>query len=448
MARWNLFGRRSRFLRLLLLLSLAFIVISLHQRHELTSRFGQYIPDLAKDDCSSYPDLGNIAIVVKTGATEAARLIPTLLKTSLRCVKDPIIVSDLEQEISGIKLHNVLAEFAPRAMQGNVDFEIYHLQQQYQAEGREEDIPKLSSMPHANQDWRTAGKSAAWGLDKYKNIRMVELAWRTQPDREWYFFIDADTYLNWNNLLVWLSRMDHTEPLYVGQPVRMREHKPKPLDFAYGGAGILLSQAAVRTYSLERPGLTQRWDRRIQGWWFGDFMLADALDEELGLGVTDGTPMLGGESPTAMPFGPHNWCRPIVTTHHLAPADARKLLQLERTAGSELLLGRDIYHGVAQPDLPGQSNDWDNGAEDARFSIAMDAQLSETAHNSLDECEAACQSEEHCFQYLFIQQTEIMTNDAIRVESRCHLSSMFRLGQAKPIEHWNDQHKARTSFTR
>lgn len=121
--------------------------------------------------CNTFPDPGNIAIVIKTGASELYAKLPTTLATVLKCVREPLIFSDLEQRLGEHHVHNVLASFTPSAMNGNKDFDIYRKQQQYIAEGREADLPELSSVPIPSDDWRTAGKSAAWGLDKYKFLR-------------------------------------------------------------------------------------------------------------------------------------------------------------------------------------------------------------------------------------------------------------------------------------
>lgn len=130
-------------------------------------------PTNHEDDeyCNAFPDPGNVAIIIKTGATEVYAKLPTLLATILKCVREPLIFSDLEQRLGEHQVHNVLANFTPSAMKGNKDFDIYRTQQQYVADGRAADLPRLSSVPIPSDDWRTNGKSAAWGLDKYKFLR-------------------------------------------------------------------------------------------------------------------------------------------------------------------------------------------------------------------------------------------------------------------------------------
>lgn len=129
-------------------------------------------PGYGTDDfCNAFPDPGNLVIILKTGATELHAKAPTPLASSLRCVREPLIFSDLEQRLGQHQVHNALANVTPSAMEGNKDFDIYRKQQQYVAEGREADLPELSAIPIPSDDWQTKGKSAAWSLDKWKFLR-------------------------------------------------------------------------------------------------------------------------------------------------------------------------------------------------------------------------------------------------------------------------------------
>ena len=58
--------------------------------------------------CNNPAIADEVVVVVKTGATEAYTKLPTQLLTSLRCVPNLLLVSDLEQDISGYHLHDVL----------------------------------------------------------------------------------------------------------------------------------------------------------------------------------------------------------------------------------------------------------------------------------------------------------------------------------------------------
>ncbi|KAK3066678.1 hypothetical protein LTR53_016879, partial [Teratosphaeriaceae sp. CCFEE 6253] len=211
--------------------------------------------------CDRYPDTGRVAVILKTGATEALDKIPTQLVTSLQCVREPLLFSDLEQRLGSHTIYDVLANVSREVVDLNTDFDIYRTQHALAASGRETELRSLSSLPIADRGWRTSGKSAAWGLDKYMFLHMIELASRLQPDRDWYVFLEGDTYLSWRNLLDFLASYDAGGLWYFGEPVRMYDH-PSLLYSAHGGAGFVLSGAVVREWNAEPAGRASRWDDR------------------------------------------------------------------------------------------------------------------------------------------------------------------------------------------
>jgi hypothetical protein len=160
---------------------------------------------------------------IKTGATEAFDKLPTQLLTILQCADTLLLFSDLEQDIHSLHIHDVLSRYDPEFLEHHADFELYRKQKEYQTEGR--DIQTLSTMTDSNSDWRTSGHNAAWALDKYKFLHMIERAWELQPDKEWYVFAETDTYIVWRNLVQWLQNFDSTEPLYLGRGEPMKKEE-------------------------------------------------------------------------------------------------------------------------------------------------------------------------------------------------------------------------------
>jgi hypothetical protein len=67
--------------------------------------------------CDAFPNPGDIAIAVKTGATEAIERIPILMLTTLQCAENVLLFSDLEQNIAGYHLQDALANVPPSAME-------------------------------------------------------------------------------------------------------------------------------------------------------------------------------------------------------------------------------------------------------------------------------------------------------------------------------------------
>jgi hypothetical protein len=60
------------------------------------------------NSCSVSTSAQRIVVSVKTGATEAAAKIPTQMQTTLRCVENVFLFSDLEQDIGEYHLHDAL----------------------------------------------------------------------------------------------------------------------------------------------------------------------------------------------------------------------------------------------------------------------------------------------------------------------------------------------------
>jgi hypothetical protein len=165
-----------------------------------------------------------VVIAVKTGATEAMARIPMLLVTFLSCAKDDVLFfSDMEHDIGGVHVHDALVDVVDEAKKVNDDFDLYELQKKLTEYGKD-----ISSLPKAE---------AAWALDKYKNIHIAQKAWELRPNRAWYFFIDADTYIVWPSFFDWLKRLDPTKDLYLGRRIDQ---------FAHGGSGNLISHKAMR----------------------------------------------------------------------------------------------------------------------------------------------------------------------------------------------------------
>ena len=119
-----------------------------------------------------------------------------------------MLFSDLEDTLGHHKIDNVLSDKTKVSTRMTPDFDLYWLQQEYHDSGRDAELVDLAKVPIPYQDWRSAGKNAAWGLDKYKFLPMIKHAWDQQPHKHWYVFIEADTYLSVPNLLRFLETQD------------------------------------------------------------------------------------------------------------------------------------------------------------------------------------------------------------------------------------------------
>jgi len=268
--------------------------------------------------CNAFPPSEDILVVVKTGANEIHDKLPTQLLTGLRCYKDILVFSDLEQHIGPFQVHDALKNVSNTIKAQSSDFDYYRQLQDYKK--NDQDISSL----------RRKSGSAAWALDKYKFLHMLEETWKMQPHRKWYIFIEADTYLVRTNLLLWLQRRDPSQLIYYGSPTYVNGE-----GFAHGGSGVVLSGAALSKFAENDQGVAARYDNMLQSEAFGDYVLMKALQDK-GIAFSGRWPMLQAEKPSTIPFGPgpdngvRHWCQPIVTMHHITPEEACALWKFEQ----------------------------------------------------------------------------------------------------------------------
>jgi hypothetical protein len=265
--------------------------------------------------CSHLPNIDDIVILIKTGATEAFEKLPIQLLTFIQCVEDKVLIfSDIDQEIGPYHVYDALDEVNPEAKMNNPDFDLYLTQQSYKIAGIE-----------VSRTLKGAKANAAWNLDKYKNIHIAKKAYTMRPDAKWYIYIDADSYVVLPSLLRWLERLDPTEPAYMGSKALINE-----VPFAHGGSGYVLSASTMKKFVGDDPGVASRWDLKARHECCGDLNLANAVHASGAALLLHVWPMINGENPRTLPFGPSHWCQPIVTMHHVTPEEANDMWWYEQ----------------------------------------------------------------------------------------------------------------------
>ncbi|KAL2062592.1 hypothetical protein VTL71DRAFT_5664 [Oculimacula yallundae] len=335
-----------------------------------------------------------IVVSVKTGATEAAAKIPTQMKTTLRCAELVIFFSDLEQDLEDgqFHLHDALNTISPSIVDNNQDFEFYKKQKEmWQSQ---KNISAMQGVKHP----KNTNDLAAWSLDKWKNIHMLEKTWAVRPGMDWYIFIDADTYLVWTSLLIWLATLDPTSKSYYGSAVTWGG-----IRFAHGGSGYIIPKAMMYEIAVKQKGTAAKWDLKLHDHCCGDVALSAALQEHGG--VLEGRwPLISGEAPWSMPFGPGTTeyrCWPAMTMHHLTPTGMEEFLEYEQQRQNKqvLLTHTEILRDFLLPQIPLNRSNWDNlASERGDFGRTGGVQSEAT---SLEECTKACEIDEKCFQYSF-----------------------------------------------
>jgi hypothetical protein len=270
--------------------------------------------------CANYPQDASLVIVVKTGATEAFSKLPTLLLTYLSCVppENVLFFSDMAGTIGNFAIHDSLDTATEAATKENPDFDLYNNQKELRQLGQ--------NMDSLRNEWKS---EAAWRLDKYKNLYTAQKAWDLAPDRDWYLYIDADTYISWTNLFLWLETLDATKPLYLGSQVDVG--RPP---FAHGGSGYLLSKPAMQLLvGDDRKSLAKEFDKNATTACCGDQELGRTLFKK-GLKVQNVRPVINGKNPREFNFGPELWCTPVATMHHVGSEEIQDMWDFENQRNS------------------------------------------------------------------------------------------------------------------
>ncbi|KAH8812628.1 hypothetical protein F5884DRAFT_702064 [Xylogone sp. PMI_703] len=371
-------------------------------------------------NCGDYPLAKDVQLIIKTGANEIYEKLPTQLVTELRCFEDILIFSDLEQDLGPYHVYDALDNVTESVKQNSPDFKYYRKLREYKETGQ--DIAEIRP---------TSGSGEGWNLDKFKFTHMLEKTWALRPNRKWYVFIEADTYLFRTTLLLWLERLDAKKALYLGSPTSVGSDT-----FAHGGSGIVLSGVALAKFAKDKPGIGAKYDEEVQSFAYGDHMLMKAL-KEAGVELTRAWPMLQGEQPSTIPFGDgpdsgtRHWCQPLVTMHHVTSSEISDVWRFEqqRPDIKKPVLIYEIYNQFIAPILRKSIDDWYNRSDDVIYTAPENpnprnkpadklSELEKVAHKSFEDCGRACEEQTRCYQWAYFDNT-------------CGFSHSYRLGAKK-----------------
>lgn len=357
---------------------------------------GSNIAMLEEDRCAKLRrDMEDVFVVLKTGATEALEKVPVQLRTSFKCVPHFAVFSDYEETIGDVRTYDVLSNVTERTMETEPEFEVYrHLQEV----GR----PGLTEMDFGDDSNGPFGKvnNPGWKLDKWKFLPMIDEALEVRPNAKWYVFLEADTYIVWQNLVNWVAHLDHTRGYYLGSPMQIGE-----MLFGYGGAGIVLSQRAMQRVHSYRAQNQEELELMTASEWAGDCALARAL-EDVRIPLTWAWPMMMTSRPWEIDhfsegYGRQPWCYPVISYHHMSPDDIEEMWQFDqswfRSGKNALMLHADVYREFIYNSTLAERADWDNLS-------GADIDFDHPSSPSVDACADACAQKNECLQFSFNQE--------------------------------------------
>lgn len=274
----------------------------------------------AQELCEYFPKhlLRDIQPVLKTGHGVLEDRVGPQLNGVSACLDNLLIFSDLEEDFMGHHIIDVIADiplnytiepYEPKAAK---DLAVYHAMQSLHTNG---------TLAEANF---TAKEQ--WLLDRFKFLTGASRAWKMRPERRWYIFYEADTYIVWDNVFRLLEQFDPDIPWYFGAPSpgrKIGENNEITTWFANGGPGYVLSRETMRRLvsddwdakTGEYQGsklIESNWDEIVKNC-CGDSALSWILWQK-DIKLSGLWPMFGG-APHYVPFTEMFWCKPVLTMH-------------------------------------------------------------------------------------------------------------------------------------
>jgi hypothetical protein len=287
-------------------------------------------------ECPQSELADDVLVVLRTGATESRQKVPIHFKTTLRCVPNFVIVSDLDEEIEGHAVHNVLGGVSEDRRKEHADFKLYNRLQEQGRKGIDGQQVITTESGSSKGDYLNTDNDG-WKLDKWKFLPMVDEAHRTMPSAKWFVFIETDTFLGWNNLLEYLSTFDTNKPYYIGKHLYIND-----VEFGYGGAGFVLSNPAMQKVIKQRSVRVRDYEEFTATHWVGDCALGKVM-EDAKVPLHRAFPHFQGDSPATMDpavtkIDRNAWCYPVITYHHVSPAEIEDLWRFEQSWIKEVCL--------------------------------------------------------------------------------------------------------------
>jgi Fringe-like len=340
-----------------------------------------------------------VFLLIKTGASVLWDRLPMHFLTTVTRFPNFALYSDAADSIGGYEVIDILANVSQSLLLYSEQFQPYR------------DARRLRSS-HLYVTTKESGIKGGWILDKFKNIRILEHAYKQSPDMDWYMLIDDDTIVLADNLSRFLKSLDPNALYYLGSAVAGLDYI-----FAHGGSGIVLSRGLMKRAfgAPQSDEWVAKYTERTERECCGDYMVAVYLKETVGVSLNFevSAGRFQGEPIWAIPTSANNWCQEVITMHHQAARDLEMIWEYERLKGPEKsILYSDIYNDFQKPYLPDSARlNWDNGAREAEFSwirdldggiISPDHPLDNSKpYYSLSNCRKECEDRADCLMYRY-----------------------------------------------
>jgi Fringe-like len=367
------------------------------------------------------PGSDKLFLMIKTGATVLWQRLPIHLSTTLTRVPKFALYSDAPGSIAGYEVIDILANVTEES-KGKQEFTQYRRQKWLHDKARVIDYTSLKT-------------NDGWQLDKFKNVPMLDHAYRTSPDSDWFFFMDADTHVVIDNLMDLVKDLDPNQPHYIGSVAGSGHYA-----FCHGGSGVLLSRAALEK-SVGMNDWAHIMEQRTFDECCGDLMVGYLMIDAVDTPAND-TKGFNGSPYWDLKLNADNWCDPIITFHHVIPREVEIIWEYEkskrgtadRNGHQQKITNSLLYHDFFLPFMADKKENWDNRAISEHFStydqdkdkgIIPKSQggHEERPYESFEACKEFCEKQENCLSFRISN-----------ADKRCDISESFRYG--RPVENW------------
>ncbi|KAI0378505.1 hypothetical protein F5Y04DRAFT_290925 [Hypomontagnella monticulosa] len=367
------------------------------------------------------PKLQNdVLVVLRVDAADVLKTLPVHFETVLNCVPDYVIYSDIEGEADGQFIYNTLDESNNSIKSNSPNLRPHSQSQRTSERQKHQNTPEKELRRRKSPQPETKG-----------SLSMIDRALRHRPDAKWFVFLEADTYMLWQNMLEYLAKFNTSHPYYLGKHIHLDD-----ILLAHGGPGFVLSNPASKRVVKYWREHQEEWQQYTKVQVASDVMLGKAL-EEVDVNLVWPSPFLHENSLATFNWkgltDAQPWCFKPVAFHHMTKAEFNMMWHFEeerrrRKPNGNGPSSRDIFKRLVYPQLQPKCIDWDNLSAGAEYSNETLALLSpedrvrlppvyQEASFSFERCRAACESKSTCIQFSY-------------TIGKCTTSDELRLGYA------------------
>jgi len=219
---------------------------------------------------------------------------------------------------------------------------------------------------------------------------------------KWFIFIHTDTMILWDNMLFWLNHFDPKKELYFGSPVYGDSG-----EYAHGGAGYVLSYAALKIFQEEELPLLEGKSRFPSQFGIdtstvsnGEVAVAQVLKSRE-VFMRGYSPLFNEKSINSISYQDGVWCEPVLTLHGMDPEEMQLSFDYiegwkeESSSNYERpMLSRDLFFSFEKK-LSMTRQSWQGFEPDGQMVADKEAYTFE----NIDQCRSFCQADKQCMQF-------------------------------------------------